>query len=116
MKPELKHKWIKALRSGEYKKSTNVLKRFFKTVEPRHCCMGVLCELMKDDYAPAGVLIKQAEGVGDFYGCNKSIAAVLDMQTLQEAGVSADHQRTLTSMNDKGVSWDRISAYIEKRL
>jgi len=115
VKPELKRKWIKALRSGDYKKSINVLKRFFKTVEPRYCCMGVLCDLVKDDYLEAGKLIEQNEP-DSFHNSNKSVGAVMDMRTLEYVGVTADQQRTLTSMNDKGVSWDRISAYIERKL
>lgn len=44
MKPELKKRWVKALRSGKYKQGKNYLRR--QTPEgDRYCCLGVLCEI-----------------------------------------------------------------------
>lgn len=40
MKPEIKTKWIAALRSGEYKQG----KMFLKHAD-EYCCLGVLCDL-----------------------------------------------------------------------
>jgi hypothetical protein len=40
MKPEIKAKWVKALRSGKYKQSRYGLK-----VGRGFCCLGVLCDL-----------------------------------------------------------------------
>lgn len=40
MDPKVKKLWLKALKSGKYKRATGVLKT------PRgHCCLGVLCEV-----------------------------------------------------------------------
>ena len=41
MKPEIKAQWVAALRSGEYRQGTGVLR------DPHHCycCLGVLCDL-----------------------------------------------------------------------
>lgn len=44
MKPEIKAKWIAALRSGNYKQTTGVLKRETDGAVS-YCCLGVLCEL-----------------------------------------------------------------------
>ena len=41
MDPEIKAKWLEALRSGEFKQGQNVL----RTAEDGYCCLGVLCEL-----------------------------------------------------------------------
>jgi hypothetical protein len=40
---ELKDKWIEALESGEYTQTIRKLKK-----ENKHCCLGVLCELIPD--------------------------------------------------------------------
>lgn len=40
MNPEIKQKWVDALRSGEYKKGTEYLYS-----DNGFCCLGVLCDL-----------------------------------------------------------------------
>ena len=42
MDPELKAKWIAALRSGEYKQGKN---RLHSNEDNSFCCLGVLCEV-----------------------------------------------------------------------
>lgn len=44
MDQQVKKKWIKALRSGEYKQGVGSLRRIVEG-EARYCCLGVLCEL-----------------------------------------------------------------------
>lgn len=48
MKKDIAKKWVKALRSGKYKQGENFLKQFNSRGQPRHCCLGVLCELYND--------------------------------------------------------------------
>lgn len=45
--PKLKQEWIDALRSGEYQRTTGTLKwmTYDGVSTPRHCCLGVLCEI-----------------------------------------------------------------------
>jgi len=45
MKERIKNKWVKALRSGEYKQCKGQLKR-----NGKFCCLGVLSEISKLDY------------------------------------------------------------------
>lgn len=47
MKPEIKERWLKALRSGEYAQGANALRTFdyAKDCATGHCCLGVLCDL-----------------------------------------------------------------------
>jgi len=40
-------KWVKALRSGEYKQGTKLLK-----FNGKYCCLGVACEIMPDKFIP----------------------------------------------------------------
>jgi len=47
MDQDVKREWIEALRSGEYEQATGTLrKRASDGV--KHCCLGVLCDLVKD--------------------------------------------------------------------
>ena len=48
MKKNVAKIWVKALRSGKYKQGENYLKQFNSKGQPRHCCLGVLCELYND--------------------------------------------------------------------
>lgn len=45
MNPEIKAQWVAALRSGEYKQGTGVLRETDESGETTYCCLGVLCEL-----------------------------------------------------------------------
>lgn len=45
MKKEWAKKWVKALRSGKYKRGTGQLKKGDK-----YCCLGVLCEITGKPY------------------------------------------------------------------
>lgn len=60
LKPEVKAKWLAALRSGEYNQTTSVLCRLPEDDGENgevvsHCCLGVLCELAKEDGLPMRV-------------------------------------------------------------
>jgi hypothetical protein len=48
MKKNIAKKWVKALRSGKYKQGKSYLKQFNSKNQPRHCCLGVLCEVYND--------------------------------------------------------------------
>jgi hypothetical protein len=55
MNPEVKKRWLEALRSGEYAQTTGKLHRFAADVfepseiPPGYCCLGVLCDLAAKD-------------------------------------------------------------------
>ena len=44
MKPEIKERWLIALRSGNYQQGKGQLKD-----GDRYCCLGVLCDIVKDE-------------------------------------------------------------------
>lgn len=46
MNPEIKARWVAALRSGEYEQGTYKLNR-----DGKFCCVGVLCDLAVEDGA-----------------------------------------------------------------
>jgi hypothetical protein len=47
VKTEIKHLWLSALRSGEYRKGTHELRR-----RDNYCCLGVLCDLWIQNQPP----------------------------------------------------------------
>jgi len=53
LKPEIKERWLEALRSGKYKQTTGYLRD-----DDGFCCLGVLCDVVKNDKA---VKVKWAE-------------------------------------------------------
>ena len=112
MKPELKKRWVKALRSGEFKKGKSYLKQ--NTPKgPRHCCLGVLCEIQnarmtlrvfEDAYS------EDAYMVGGYSGD-------LSPSYQKRYGVPEETMCKLINMNDiRSWSFNRIATWIEKNL
>lgn len=53
MNPEVKAKWLAALRSGKYAQGAGKL----RTVNNEYCCLGVLCDVaVKEGVIPEGVV------------------------------------------------------------
>lgn len=48
MNPEIKQKWLDDLKSGQYKKGTQRLKKD-NGEKALHCCLGVLCEIHRTE-------------------------------------------------------------------
>lgn len=49
MNPDVKAKWLTALRSGDYVQARNDLLSTDGTGEKAYCCLGVLCDLYQKD-------------------------------------------------------------------
>ena len=92
MDPEIKAKWLAALRSGEYKQCQGGLK-----VDGRYCCLGVLC-------------VVQGE---TFVGLNDAVLHTSDIPKKFSAGLSTMDQYNLADLNDEGVSFAEIADVIE---
>jgi hypothetical protein len=116
MNPEVKERWIAALRSGEYDQGKNLL-RF----EEKFCCLGVLCDLHSKETGNEWDIV---EGIRETYlGMNGYLPAEvvewagLDtnnprVKTVQEKLVEKD----LAFLNDVGYSFYQISDLIEVQL
>lgn len=98
MDPELKAKWVAALRSGEYKQTGGHLRYCDLNGNPKgYCCLGVLCDVM------------DPEGWGARFHD--------DDAGLPEPSMVGAHQPTLIDMNDReGRSFAEIADFIEKNL
>jgi hypothetical protein len=111
MNPIWKERWLKALRSGQYRQGQGSLNRGGKL-----CCLGVLCDLVaKDGYgrwerdldAPTVFRFKQ--------GRENSRRGGLPTETQNLVGLSS--QSELIRRNDlSGQTFTQIADYIEKEL
>ena len=52
MNPEIRARWVAALRSGAYEQGTSRL----RDASDRRCCLGVLCDLAEQDGVVAGMV------------------------------------------------------------
>jgi hypothetical protein len=119
MKKDIKKRWLKALRSGEFKQGSGAL----RTTSDEFCCLGVLCELAVQD----GVVESTPSHGRDYLYGKGMHTAYPPPEVLEWAGLdTADHAvavrtkdnpyRTLASLNDSGASFKEVAAVISQRL
>lgn len=101
MDPEIKAKWVAALRSGEYKQC----KFFLEDVQGRNCCIGVLCRVQGVD--PIVAAINNTKG---------DPLATSFLKKEYRAGLDYSCFSYLSTLNDNGRSFDQIADVIEKEF
>ena len=97
MEPELKRKWVDALRSGKFEQGKTKLEE-----NGRYCCLGVLRHIVD----PKDMRYQPALGGG----------SLLNGEQLKEYGLTSDEQITLSTINDRGKPFSEIADYIEEHL
>lgn len=107
MNPEMKQKWLEALRSGKYQQG----KHYLRTTQDQYCCLGVLCDL-------DGVEWKRSnsgcwdpttqEGDYNFVG--------LGHRQHERLGITHVQSGHLMAMNDTGHTFLEIAEWIEEHL
>lgn len=107
MDAELKSKWVAALRSGEYKQGTDML----RTDDNCYCCLGVLCDI-------GGRGKWEWKGYGRwFYEVgDESDSGELPDCLQMEYGGKAGLWGELMEMNDDGTPFHEIADYIEANV
>lgn len=129
MDPEIKSRWLAALRSGDYLQGMSRLKTIVDE-NTRYCCLGVLCEL-----AAAEGIVTETEKVRPvFYpGTVKTMAfgeqmnvSILPPEVAEWSGLDGLYDYTvgkldeetpsLAMMNDNGDSFVNIAMFIEKNF
>jgi hypothetical protein len=105
MDPDLKKKWVKALRSGRYLQQSSTL--YFHTVtgEDRFCCLGVLCNIVQPEF-DHDVFVTEG---GSVMGYPRS-------EVYSRAGLKIGEMKMLAAMNDRGASFRVIADVIENQL
>lgn len=112
MKPELKAKWVAALRSGKYEQVQGQL-RYTKDGKHSYCCLGVLCDVSGEgtwDRTSYDIDTEDIEGI-------TSLDGQLDGLGQRMFGITAPQEETLIAMNDEHkASFAEIADYIEANL
>ena len=111
MNPQIKQKWLNALRSGEYQQTQERLRK-----EDGFCCLGVLCDLyIKENN------VEWEIDEDDRYRYEKHFT-VLPPSVVGWAGVEDSNPYvnggigTLSGLNDKGFTFNEIADLIEEHL
>jgi hypothetical protein len=132
MNPDVKKRWVAALRSGEYVQGVRALKRRTESGGLEYCCLGVLCDLAARD----GVCTEQIKGAAVLYdtcrtfmpdsvvewaglsGCDPGILAVPNAVFAESKLMPFDKPISLplSYLNDKDVPFERIATFIEEQL
>jgi hypothetical protein len=125
---ENRTKWVAALRSGKYEQGKGYLR-----IGPRHCCLGVACELAKKELdLPVksafpevrennGKIESDPDGELFYYdGCVNTLPdAVLDWLGIKSPSgrfiTEDDFNTSLAGLNDTGLSFGAIARLIEER-
>lgn len=108
MNKTAKKKWLKALRSGDYKQGSGCLKRVNEN-GTTYCCLGVLIDTL-------GTRWKKVAG-RTHLACRGNAVAALPADIKRQVGLSDKVESKLIEMNDqKGRSFKQIARYIERYL
>ena len=112
MNPQIKQKWVSALRSGDYQQTKGRLRK-----EDKFCCLGVLCDL----YAKENNVEWNLANNGHNYEFQE-FESYLPSSVRKWAGVEAcnphvnDGESTLVRLNDSGSTFEQIADVIEHQL
>ena len=124
MKQNIMNKWVKALRSGDYKQGFSVLAKRKPHQKTEFCCLGVLCDLAVKD--GVDIDVNKSDSVVFFYnnmtgtlpniiikwaGMNTSVGKL----PFDHKNVGLDYYYNLIDYNDKtNIGFEGIATIIEK--
>jgi hypothetical protein len=121
MNPEVKAKWIKALRSGEYEQGRGHL----RSISNCFCCLGVLCDIYQKEHPETEwVVADYDKRVYEFdqesqvppESVWKEWAQLDEPNPVVTLSNSLYTEGSLAGMNDLGDSFDQIANIIEEHL
>lgn len=118
MNPDVKKKWLAALRSGEYKKAKRRLR-----YGDHYCCLGILCDLYRQE-TPGVTWDKISENRFVFHGVKEKEAIYLPKEVQTWAGLTSRNpkvrdEQSLAMYNDREYqeySFVMIANIIEDKL
>lgn len=112
MNAKLKARWIKALRSGRYKRGTGALCRVSPKGNKKFCCLGVLCDIEHVKFSDP-----DSQYGARSYSFGRAGHSLDFLRGRLGKAVGEEAQQTLAEMNDapRG-SFKRIANWIEKNL
>lgn len=116
MRPEIRDKWVAALRGGQYQQS----KRYLKSLRG-YCCLGVLCDLYLKEFPDKAFWTDDHEFIVD----GRKNAYLLPHPVREWSGLSTRNgvfpvairaYNSLDALNDYGASFDEIAKIIEENF
>jgi hypothetical protein len=115
MNQEIKHRWIEALRSGEYEQGQECLHNHN---ENTFCCLGVLCDLHAKETNTNWVNYPEEGYPSDYLGYDVILPdEVIDWSGLEDHNPRVTPTLSIAAYNDqKGYSFDQLADLIEKHL
>ena len=101
---EFAGKWVKALRSGDYKQGNGQL---YNTTSDSYCCLGVACNVAgyATDIKKHGGSEYIDESTNNYF---PKVPKLLKQETI--------FTEIVANMNDQGASFDEIAKWIEKNV
>lgn len=115
MKKELKKRWIKALRSGDYTQANGYLQK-----DGKFCCLGVLCQIEKPELFELKPKLHPADvdvyGVPYEPGEPGTASGYLPNWIAKDFDLDPDKANLLARMNDAGKSFKAIADHIERSI
>lgn len=121
MNPQVKEKWVEALRSGKYVQGVGVLRK-----QDTYCCLGVLCDLyLKEHPEPWNEWHKdyfmedgRFKFMGRTFALPESVRlwAELDYDDPVVRVPGTTNRDNLSNINDRGTNFHAIAGMIEEQL
>jgi len=125
MNSDIKTRWLKALRSGDFKQGTAQLKR----TDDSYCCLGVLCNIaVSEGVCEEKIIHDDGRTFISFGKGNSTSETILPLVVMEWAGIEDSdpavnivvdglkYRTTLAELNDAGESFDSIADLIETNL
>jgi hypothetical protein len=113
MKPEVKAKWIAALRSGEYKQGRGVLRD-----GDTFCCLGVLCDLHAKATGGQWKITFHSSGQSrqEYFGHMTLLPETVQTWSGVNDSLGGYADTSLAGQNDKGAAFRKIAALIKEHF
>lgn len=116
LSPVTKELWLSALRSGVFQQGQVHLCSITPEKESKYCCMGVLCEVLKEPFGMVKKPIDNSNNCFIYEFLSGGSRAYMSFELVQFLGF-ANSQVDLIRMNDKeGKNFNEIADWIEKNL
>lgn len=104
MNKKIMQRWVRALRSGKYKQATGQLKK----EGVGHCCLGVLCEVLKQPYAGYDLVLPvRVQQESEMNSLDGTLPKTYKNKIVEM-------KQSLTEFNDGGLTFKQIALIIER--
>ena len=120
MKKRVANKWIKALKSGEYKQTTGHMTVTDFMGTSSFCCLGVLTNLYVEENGLKGFTVDEKDDWIKRDGVNDEGEGKLNNAVIKWSGMKSSTGRlgkgSLSDMNDSGISFNFIANLIKDNV